>query len=48
MKNAVLLWVWNMRKNSDYNCSYSATRKEIEPMIEPAGKLIEEIGKLIV
>ena len=36
-----------MRNNSDYNCSYSATKKEIEPLIEPAGELIETISKYI-
>lgn len=36
-----------MRNNSDYNCSYSATQKEIEPLIEPAGELIETISKYI-
>ena len=34
--------------NDDMAAGLEATRKEIEPMIEPAGKLIEEIGKLIV
>ena len=36
-----------MRNNSDYNCSYNATQKEIEPMIEPAQLLIEKIAKRI-
>lgn len=36
-----------MRNNSDYNCSYNATQKEIEPLIEPTGKLIEEISSYI-
>ena len=36
-----------MRNNSDYNCSYSATQKEIEPLIEPAEKLIDRIGQII-
>ena len=36
-----------MRNNSDYNCSYDATQKEIEPLIEPAGKLIEKISNHI-
>ena len=34
-----------MRNNSDYNCSYDATKKEIEPLIEPARLLIEKISK---
>lgn len=33
-----------MRNNSDYNCSYSATEKEIEPLIEPTRLLIEKIS----
>ena len=33
-----------MRNNSDYNCSYAATQKEIEPLIEPARLLIEKIS----
>lgn len=36
-----------MRNNSDYNCSYDATQKEIEPLIEPARLLIEKIGKIL-
>lgn len=36
-----------MRNNSDYNCSYDATQKEIEPLIEPAQLLIEKIAKRI-
>lgn len=36
-----------MRNNSDYNCSYDVTRQEIEPLIAPAGQLIEQIGELI-
>lgn len=36
-----------MRNNSDYNCSYNATKAEIEPMIEPARLLIEKISKRI-
>lgn len=37
-----------MRNNSDYNCSYAATQKEIEPLIEPARLLIEKIEKYVV
>jgi len=33
-----------MRNNSDYNCSYDATEKEIAPMIEPARNFIARIG----
>ena len=33
-----------MRNNSDYNCSYNATEKEIEPLIEPVQLLIEKIA----
>ncbi len=36
-----------MRNNSDYNCSFSATQQEIEPMIEPAQKLITKIANFI-
>lgn len=36
-----------MRNNSDYNCSFSATQQEIEPMIEPARKLITKIAHFI-
>ena len=36
-----------MRNNSDYNCSYSATKKEIEPLIEPTRLLIEKISRRI-
>lgn len=36
-----------MRNNSDYNCSFSATQQEIEPMIEPARKLITKIANFI-
>ena len=36
-----------MRNNSDYNCSYDASQKEIEPMIAPAGELIKQIATLI-
>lgn len=36
-----------MRNNSDYNCSYDATQQEIEPMIEPARKLITKVSKYI-
>ena len=33
-----------MRNNSDYNCSYNATEKEIEPLIKPVQLLIEKIA----
>lgn len=36
-----------MRNNSDYNCSFSATQQEIEPMIEPARNLITKIANFI-
>jgi len=36
-----------MRNNSDYNCSYNASQQEIEPLIVPAGELINKIGVLI-
>ena len=36
-----------LRNNSDYNCSYSASQQEIEPMIEPAKELIESIKEFI-
>lgn len=36
-----------MRNNSDYNCSYNATKAEIAPMIEPAKLLIEKIAKRV-
>ena len=36
-----------MRNNSDYNCSYDATKKEIEPLIEPTQTLIKKIAKRI-
>ena len=34
-----------MRNNSDYNCSYNVTQREIEPLISPTGDLIESIAK---
>ena len=36
-----------MRNNSDYNCSYDATQQEIEPMIEPAKRLIDKVSSYI-
>ena len=36
-----------MRNNSDYNCSYDATQQEIEPMIEPAKRLIDKVSDYI-
>lgn len=36
-----------IRNNSDYNCSYDATKAEIEPMIDPTKLLIKTIGELI-
>ena len=36
-----------MRNNSDYNCSYDAREKEIEPMIEPAKMLIDKVGNYL-
>lgn len=36
-----------MRNNSDYNCSYSTTREEIEPLIDSASLLIDKIGEMI-
>lgn len=36
-----------IRNNSDYNCSYNATKLEIEPMIEPVQLLIEKIAMRI-
>lgn len=36
-----------MRNNSDYNCSYDATKKEIEPLIEPVQLFIDKISKRI-
>jgi len=36
-----------IRNNSDYNCSYNATKAEIEPLIEPTIQLIASIGKKI-
>ena len=36
-----------IRNNSDYNCSYDATEKVIEPMINPAQRLISKIGKYL-
>ena len=36
-----------MRNNSDYNCSYNTTQKEIEPLISPAEELIKTIESYI-
>jgi uncharacterized protein (UPF0332 family) len=36
-----------IRNNSDYNCSYDASEKEIEPMIEPAKKFIGRITEYL-
>ena len=36
-----------IRNNSDYNCSYDATQKEIEPMIDPARNLIKRISSYL-
>lgn len=36
-----------MREKGDYNCIYQTTEEEVKPMIEPAEKLIEKIGKYI-
>ena len=36
-----------MRNNSDYNCSFSATQQEIEPMIIPARNLIDKVSNYI-
>ena len=36
-----------MREKGDYNCIYQTTEDEVIPMIEPAEKLIEKIGKYI-
>jgi len=36
-----------MRNNSDYNCSYNTSQKEIEPLINPAEELIKRIKKHI-
>lgn len=36
-----------MREKGDYSCIYQTTEEEVKPMIEPAEKLIEKIGKYI-
>ena len=36
-----------MRENSDYNCIYNVTEKEIRDGIEPARQLIEKIKRYI-
>ena len=36
-----------MREKGDYSCIYQTTEEEVNPMIEPAEKLIEKIGKYI-
>ena len=32
-----------MREKADYNCSFDATQKLIEPLIEPTKQLIDTI-----
>lgn len=36
-----------MRNNSDYNCSYDATRNEIEPLIDPTRLFIQKVANRI-
>ena len=36
-----------LREKGDYNCIYQTTQEEVEPMIEPARKLIQKIGEYI-
>lgn len=36
-----------LREKSDYNCSYTATKEEIEPKIEPTRIFIEKIQKYV-
>ena len=36
-----------LRNNSDYNCYFNVTKDDIEPLLEPAGRLINAIGALL-
>lgn len=36
-----------LREKSDYNCHFTAGSVDVEPMIEPVGKMIRHIGEYI-
>ena len=36
-----------MREESDYNCVYVATAKEMQPLFEPVREFIAKVGSLI-
>ena len=37
-----------MREKADYVCTFQTTQEEISPMLEPARKMIEKIGSIIL
>lgn len=37
-----------MREKADYVCTFQTTQEEITPMLEPARKMIEKIGSIIL
>ena len=36
-----------MREESDYNCAYDVEMDELQQRLEPAKRLVEEIGKIV-
>lgn len=42
-----LVWVWVMREQSDYNCTFNATEEEITPLIPLTGEFIETVLGMI-